>query len=52
MARLHRPHRVIWVNPPASPEYAARADGCRSRVDEFVAGHSLAAPEDLVEVIA
>jgi len=57
MARLHRvAHRVVWVNPlKASPEYAPLARGMAAalpHVDEFVEGHSLAALEDLVAVIA
>lgn len=57
MARLHRvAHRVVWVNPlKATPEYAPLARGMAAalpHVDEFVEGHSLAALEDLVAVIA
>jgi hypothetical protein len=57
MARLRRvAHRVVWVNPlKATPEYAPLARGMAAalpHVDEFVEGHSLAALEDLVEVIA
>jgi uncharacterized protein with von Willebrand factor type A (vWA) domain len=57
MARLHRvAHRVIWVNPlQAAPGYAPLAGGMAAalpHVDEFVAGNSLAALEDLVAVIA
>jgi uncharacterized protein with von Willebrand factor type A (vWA) domain len=56
MARLHRAaHRIIWVNPlKAAPGYAPRAQGMAAAlpyVDRFVSGHSLAALEDLVEVI-
>ena len=57
MARLQRvAFRVVWVNPlKATPEYAPLARGMAAAlpyVDEFVEGHSLAALEDLVEVIA
>jgi uncharacterized protein with von Willebrand factor type A (vWA) domain len=57
MARLHRvAHRVVWVNPlKATPEYAPLARGMAAAlpfVDEFVEGHSIAALEDLVAVIA
>jgi uncharacterized protein with von Willebrand factor type A (vWA) domain len=57
MARLARvAYRVVWVNPlKATPEYAPLARGMAAAlpyVDEFVEGHSLAALEDLVEVIA
>jgi uncharacterized protein with von Willebrand factor type A (vWA) domain len=57
MARLARvAHRVVWVNPlKATPEYAPLARGMAAalpHVDEFVEGHSLAALEDLVSVIA
>lgn len=57
MARLQRvAHRVVWVNPlKATPEYAPLARGMAAAlpfVDEFVEGHSLAALEDLVAVIA
>lgn len=57
MARLHRvAHRIVWVNPlKASPEYAPLARGMAAAlpyVDEFVAGHSMAALEELAEVIA
>ena len=57
MARLKRvAFRVVWVNPlKATPEYAPLARGMAAAlpfVDEFVEGHSLAALEDLVEVIA
>ena len=49
-------HRVVWVNPlKATPEYAPLARGMAAalpHVDEFVEGHSLAALEDLVAVIA
>jgi uncharacterized protein with von Willebrand factor type A (vWA) domain len=57
MARLARvAHRVVWVNPlKATPDYAPLARGMAAAlpfVDEFVEGHSLAALEELVEVIA
>jgi len=57
MARLARvAFRVVWVNPlKATPEYAPLARGMAAAlpyVDEFVEGHSLAALENLVEVIA
>ena len=57
MARLGRvAHRVVWVNPlKATPEYAPLARGMAAAlpyVDEFVEGHSVAALENLVEVIS
>jgi hypothetical protein len=57
MARLHRvAHRIVWVNPlKATPEYAPLARGMAAalpHVDEFVTGHSVAALEDLVGVLA
>lgn len=57
MERLGRvAHRVVWVNPlKATPDYAPLAQGMAAalpHVDEFVAGHSLAALEDLVAVIS
>lgn len=57
MARLHRAaHRVVWVNPlKATPEYAPLARGMAAAlpyVDDFVTGHSLAALDELAEVIA
>jgi len=57
MARLSRiAHRVVWVNPlKASPGYAPLAQGMAAAlpyVDDFVEGHSLAALEELTEVIA
>jgi uncharacterized protein with von Willebrand factor type A (vWA) domain len=46
----------VWVNPlKATPDYAPLAQGMAAalpHVDEFIAGHSLAALEDLVEVIS
>jgi hypothetical protein len=48
-------HRIIWVNPlKATPEYAPLARGMAAAlpyVDEFVAGHSLAALDELAAVI-
>jgi uncharacterized protein with von Willebrand factor type A (vWA) domain len=57
MERLGRvAHRIVWVNPlKATPDYAPLAQGMAAalpHVDEFVAGHSLAALEDLVAVIS
>lgn len=57
MARLRRvAHRVVWVNPlKATPDYAPLARGMAAalpHVDEFVTGHSVAALEDLVAVLA
>jgi hypothetical protein len=57
MGRLRRvAHRVVWVNPlKASPGYQPLAKGMAAAlpyVDQFVEGHSLAALESLVEVIA
>lgn len=57
MRRLRRvAHRIVWVNPlKATPEYAPLARGMAAalpHVDEFVAGHSLAALEELAAVIA
>jgi uncharacterized protein with von Willebrand factor type A (vWA) domain len=57
MARLARvAFRVVWVNPlKASDGYEPLARGMAAalpHVDRFVEGHSLAALEDLVEVIA
>ena len=57
MARLHRvAHRIVWVNPlKATADYAPLARGMAAalpHVDEFVTGHSVAALEELVEVIA
>ena len=57
MARLSRiAYRVVWVNPlKATPGYAPLAQGMAAAlpyVDEFVEGHSLAALEELTEVIA
>ena len=56
MARLQRiAHRVIWVNPHrGKPGYEPLQQGIAAalpHVDDFVAGHSLAAFEELVEVV-
>ena len=55
--RLRRhAHRIVWVNPlKATAGYAPLARGMAAAlpyVDDFVEGHSLAAMEQLVEVIA
>ena len=57
MARLHRlAHRVVWVNPlKATAQYAPHARGMAAalpHVDEFLAGHSVAALEELAAVIS
>jgi uncharacterized protein with von Willebrand factor type A (vWA) domain len=57
MARLRRvAHRIIWVNPlKATPEYAPLARGMAAalpHIDEFIAGHSMAALEELATVIS
>jgi uncharacterized protein len=57
MERLHRvAHRIVWVNPlKATPEYAPLARGMAAalpHVDEFVEGHSMAALQELAEVIS
>ncbi|MSO79580.1 MAG: VWA domain-containing protein [Acidimicrobiia bacterium] len=57
MARLARvAHRIVWVNPlKATPEYAPLARGMAAalpHVDDFIAGHSMAALEELAAVIA
>ena len=57
MARLGRvAYKVVWVNPlKATPGYAPLAQGMAAAlpfVDEFVEGHSLAALEELAEVIS
>ncbi|WP_459183052.1 vWA domain-containing protein [Streptomyces sp.] len=56
MRRLHRlAHRVVWANPrKARPGYAPLAAGMAAAlpcVDAFVAGHSLAALEQLAGVV-
>lgn len=55
-ARLHRlAHRVLWVNPHrGKPGYEPVQQGVRAvlpHVDDFLAGHSLATFEELVEVV-
>jgi uncharacterized protein len=57
MQRLQRvAHRVVWVNPlKVTAGYAPLARGMAAAlpyVDEFVEGHSLAALEELAEVIS
>jgi uncharacterized protein with von Willebrand factor type A (vWA) domain len=57
MARLHRlAFRVVWSNPRKSrPGYAPTAAGMAAalpHVDDFVEGHSLAALEQLAQVVA
>jgi uncharacterized protein with von Willebrand factor type A (vWA) domain len=57
MVRLSRvAYKVVWVNPlKASPGYAPLAQGMAAAlpyVDAFVEGHSLAALEQVVEVIS
>ncbi|GAA0253961.1 vWA domain-containing protein [Cryptosporangium japonicum] len=57
MARLRRvAHRVVWVNPHrGKPRYAPVQGGIRAalpHVDDFVAGHSLAAFAELLDVVA
>jgi uncharacterized protein len=57
MARLGRlAHRVVWANPHrARPGYEPLAAGMAAalpHVDDFVAGHSLAALEELARVVA
>jgi hypothetical protein len=57
MARLHRlAHRVVWANPLRErPGYAPLAAGMAAalpHVDNFVAGHSVAALEELAGVVA
>lgn len=54
---LHRlAHRVVWVNPHrGKPGYSPVQQGIAAvlpYVDDFVAGHSLAAYQELLEVIA
>ena len=49
-------HRVVWVNPHRGKEgYAPVQQGIVAalpHIDDFVAGHSMAAFEELVEVVA
>ncbi|MFG1922830.1 VWA domain-containing protein [Cryptosporangium sp. NPDC048952] len=57
MARLQRiAHRVVWVNPHrGKASYAPVQGGIRAalpHVDDFVAGHSLAAFAELLDVVA
>jgi uncharacterized protein len=57
MARLSRvAYKIVWVNPlKASPGYAPLAQGMAAalpHVDVFVEGHSLAALEQVAEVIS
>lgn len=57
MARLHRlAHRVVWMNPHRGlAGYQPVQQGMVAAlpyVDDFIAGHSMAAFEDLVEVVA
>jgi len=57
MARLHRvAHRIVWVNPlKATDDYAPLAGGMAAalpHVDHFVAGNSVAALDELAEVMA
>jgi uncharacterized protein len=57
MARLARlAHRVVWVNPHrGKPGYQPLTAGMRAAlpyVDDFVAGHTLAAMEELCAVLA
>jgi uncharacterized protein with von Willebrand factor type A (vWA) domain len=57
MRRLSRvAHRVVWVNPlKASPGYAPLARGMAAAlpyIDDFVEGHSLAALQELAQVIS
>jgi uncharacterized protein with von Willebrand factor type A (vWA) domain len=57
LTRLHRlAFRLVWVNPHRGKDgYAPLAGGMAAALpfcDDFVAGHSLGALEELVEVIA
>ena len=57
MGRLHRlAHRLVWANPLRDrPGYAPLAAGMAAalpHVDDFVAGHSVAALEELAGVVA
>jgi uncharacterized protein with von Willebrand factor type A (vWA) domain len=49
-------YKIVWVNPlKASPGYAPLAQGMAAalpHVDVFVEGHSLAALEEVAEVIS
>ncbi|QNN53812.1 vWA domain-containing protein [Nocardioides mesophilus] len=57
MRRLHSlAHRVVWVNPHVGKAgyqpVQAGIVASLAHVDDFVAGHSLATFEDLIEVVA
>ncbi|MGE0878989.1 MAG: VWA domain-containing protein [Acidimicrobiia bacterium] len=57
MSRLHRvAYKVVWVNPlKATPGYMPLARGMAAAlpyIDDFVEGHSLAAMQELAEVIS
>jgi hypothetical protein len=57
MRRLHAlAHRVVWVNPHVGKEgYQPVQQGivaALAHVDDFVAGHSLATFQELIEVVA
>lgn len=57
MERLHRvTHRLVWVNPlKVTPGYAPLARGMAAalpHLDAFVEGHSVAAMEELCQVIS
>ena len=57
MRRLHRlAHRVVWVNPHRGKTgYAPIQGGMAAAlpsIDSFVAGHSLAAYEEALRVVA
>jgi hypothetical protein len=57
MGRLHRlAHRVVWANPraglPGFEPLVAGMNAALPYVDDFVAGHSLAALEHLATVVA
>jgi len=56
MARLHRlAHRVVWVNPhKGSSSYQPVQGGIAAslpHVDDFVAGHSLAAFQEVLRMV-
>jgi hypothetical protein len=57
MRQLHRlAHRVVWVNPHrGKPGYEPVQQGILAalpHVDDFVAGHSMATFEEVLEVVA
>ncbi|MBA3311174.1 MAG: VWA domain-containing protein, partial [Nocardioidaceae bacterium] len=57
MRRLHRlAHRVVWVNPHhGKPGYAPVQSGIVAAlpfIDNFLAGHSMATLEEVLEVVA